>query len=78
MTTDQQTLLEKYTRITDELKKHNIELIRIDAMGPVLKNAKTGKELIHNLMTWQEFPEQQIIDWVVASLPNLEEEAKKV
>jgi hypothetical protein len=78
MNSEVQERLDKFSRICDELKKHDIKLVRVDPMGPVLQNTKTKKTLLHNIMTWQEFPEQQVIDWVVASLPSLEAGKKEI
>ena len=68
MTEEQEKLFDKYERICEKLLEHNIELTNITGMGPELTNMTTGKKMIHNSMTWQTFPEEKIVEWVVDTL----------
>jgi predicted transcriptional regulator len=65
MTPKQQQAYDKCDRIVTELEKHGIQFHGIDN-GMVLLTCE-GKKLYNNIMTWQEFPEEEIIKNVLKS-----------
>ena len=65
MTDEQQRDYEKYCRIVTELEKIGITLIGVD--NPMVVLSYKDKVLRHNIMTWQVFTEEKVIEFVKSS-----------
>lgn len=68
LTKEQQEGYQKFSDIISILEKYNIEP---DTSKPIdnivyLVDKDTNKTLGHNLMTWQEFPIEKVIDMVLS------------
>ena len=65
MTKDQLDKLNKYENIVTELEKFGIVFLGVD--GNMVITSYQGKRLCQNIMTWQEFSEEEIIKMVKKS-----------
>ena len=56
--------LEKFSKIVKELQKHGISLIELNNGCPIVGD-KTGWKLTHNIITWQVFRVEDIVDMIL-------------
>ena len=72
LTKEQQERIQKFSDICFILKTYNIELDRSKPIGNIvfLVDRDTNKTLGHNLMTWQVFPVQKVVNMVLSWKKN--------
>lgn len=61
--------LEKFTKIIEELKKHDIWLLGLNYGCPTLGNNK-GWKLTHNILTWEVFRVQDVVTMILNNRDN--------
>ena len=61
--------LEKFSRIVTELPKHGISLIELNNGCPVVGD-NTGWRLTHNIITWQVFRVEDVVDIILNNRNN--------
>jgi hypothetical protein len=57
----------KFASIVIALKSHSIYLTDRDNGNPVLEDKACGFKLTHNLITWEVFKVEEVVDMIVSS-----------
>jgi hypothetical protein len=61
--------LKKFAKIVDVLHNHGISLVEIHNGCPVLSD-NTGWKLTHNIITWEVFRVEDVVDMILHSREN--------
>ena len=61
--------LEKFSKIVEELRRHGITLEGLSNGCPVVSDGK-GWKLTHNIITWQIFRVEDVVDMILNNQKN--------
>ena len=61
--------LEKYTNIISRIGFHGILLVEVSGGNPVLEYK--GRKLTHNLVTWESYSEDEVVEMIMKWKNNI-------